>query len=82
MADEFANVFNQSNPVSRWPIAVASGTALALLPRGILCAATGNITIEDGNGVAMTLTAPPVGVALMVRPFKVTAVTGTFHLLY
>jgi hypothetical protein len=82
MADEFQNVLNQANPASRWPIAVASGTALALLPRGILCAATGNITIEDGNGVAMTLTTPPLNTPIAVRPFKVTAVTGTFHLLY
>lgn len=82
MADEFQNVMYQSNPAIRWPIATASASALALIPRGILCAATGSITIEDGNGIAMTLTAPPVGVILSLRPYKVTAVTGTFHLLY
>lgn len=82
MADQFANITNQGNPSDRWVLLTASATALSFMPRAIICTATGNITIEDGQATALTLTAPPVNTPIPVRPYKVTAVTGTFYGLY
>lgn len=82
MADQFANLINQTNASDRWILLAASATPLAFLPRSIICTVAGNITIEDGAATAMTLTAPPVNTPIPVRPYKVTAVTGTFYGLY
>ena len=82
MADQFANVADKTAPVDRWVLLTASASPLAFVPRSIICTVAGNITIEDGAATAMVLTAPPVNTPLPLRPYKVTAVTGTFYALY
>ena len=82
MADQFANVADKTAPADRWVLLTASASPLAFLPRSIICTVAGNITIEDGAATAMVLTAPPVNTPLPLRPYKVTAVTGTFYALY
>jgi len=82
MADQFANVEDKTAPADRWVLLSASASPLPFLPRSIICIATGNITIEDAAATAMTLTAPPVNVPIALRPYKVTAVTGTFYGLF
>lgn len=82
MADQFANVADKTATADRWVLLTASASPLAFLPRYIICTVAGNITIEDGAATAMVLTAPPVNTPLPLRPYKVTAVTGTFYALY
>ena len=82
MADQFANVADKTAPADRWVLLTASASPLAFLPRSIICTVAGNITIEDGAATAMVLTAPPVNTPLPLRPYTVTAVTGTFYALY
>lgn len=82
MADQFANVADKTAPADRWVMLTASASPLEFLPRYIICTVAGDITIEDGAAKAMVLTAPPVNTPLPLRPYKVTAVTGTFYALY
>ena len=82
MADQFANIVDKTNPSDRWVKLTDSASPLAFLPRYIICTDAGDITIEDGAATAMVLIAPPVNTPLPLRPYKVTAVTGTFYALY
>ena len=82
MADTFKNVSNQSNPAENWFLITPGPGDLAITPRGIFCAAGGDITLVSAAGVSMPLTGVPVGAVLPVRPLKVTASTGTFYGVY
>jgi hypothetical protein len=80
--DQFANVANKDNPADRWFAITPGADDLAIMPRGLICTATGNITMKDAAGTALALTAVAAGAVLRLRPTKVTAATGTFYGLY
>lgn len=82
MADTFKNVDNQSNPADRWFAITPSATELAIMPRGLICTATGDITMQDAAGTVLTIAGVAVGTILALRPNKVTAATGTFYGVY
>lgn len=82
MADRFENVEVKSNPADRWFAITPGATAFAILPRGLICTAAGDVTVEDEAGVSMEITGVLGGAVLPIRPLKVTAATGTFYGLY
>lgn len=82
MADTFKNVAMRDNPGDDWFLITPGATELAIRPRHVLCVATGNITMENAAGVSITLTGVAANTTLRMRPFKVTAATGTFWGLY
>jgi len=82
MADTFQNVSNRQNPADNWFLVVPGAGDLAITPRGVLCSAVGDITMQDRAGTVMTLTAVAAGTVLPLRPLKITAATGTFYGLY
>lgn len=82
MADTFKNVENKSNPADRWFAITPGATELSIVPRGLVCTADGNVTIEDAAGTSMQITGLKAGAILALRPVKVTAATGTFYGVY
>lgn len=83
MADTFRNRDNKSNPAERWYLITPSANDLAPVPRGIVCTAGGDITMEDAAGTALPLTGVTADPQpLPYRPLKVTAATGTFYAVY
>ena len=51
--DQFANVANKDNPADRWFAITPGADDLAIMPRGLICTATGNITMKDAAGTAL-----------------------------
>ena len=82
MVDTFVNVEKKDNPADRWFAITPSGTAFPIIPRGLICVATGDVTLVDVAGTSMPLTAVAAGTVIPLRPNKVTAATGTFYGLY
>lgn len=82
MADQFLNVQERDNPADRWFAITPGAGVLAIMPRAVMCTATGNITMEDAGGTSITLTAVAANEIIPLRPNKVTAATGTWYGLY
>lgn len=82
MADTFKNVDNKANPADRWFAITPGAGDLSIIPRGLICTSTGDVTVEDAAGTSMQVLGVTAGTILPIRPLKVTAATATVYGLY